>query len=822
MACKHYGPLNGHSKILAQALRENCVSFVLPRVNHMRKVPTAMSHPCKRHLMALAMAALAGAASAADFDISAQPLDSALAQLARQAGLQLMAPPALVQGRPGAAVKGSMSAQDAVRQLLRNTNLVARIEGTTLVIDNGQTAGEVALNPVVVTAPATRAGDRPEAYAGGKQARGSRIGMLGDQDVMDTPFSTVAYTAEAVADQQARTLGEVLANDASVRLTTASQGFSEDIQVRGFGISGGDVGLNGLYGLTSASRVPAEILERAELLKGPGAMVGGMPPGGSIGGAINVQTKRAGDAPLNRVGLQYLGRAQFGTSVDISRRFGENKEWGVRVNGAARGGEASIRGGDQKLGVGAIAVDYRGSNLRWSLDAYAQREEMEDFRPQIGFNPALTSLPKPPNARSNWFPDTDLSLDDKVIASRLEVDLNDQVTAFAGIGYRKGKAQQIFPTTTTSMNAAGDFTVRSSFYDSYTETSSADLGLRAKFATAGIKHSLVVSASDLRQESGNAYVAGLTTSPSNIYHPAPLPPVEGARTAPNKASKAHNYGIAVTDTLALADDRLLLTLGLRRQTVDLRNFSTATGAQTSSYAKSATTPLVGLVVKANDQVSVYGNYTAGLSRGGTAPNTAVNAGEVFPPFKSKQYEAGVKVDWGSVMTTASLFQISRPNSMTDPATNIYSFDGEQRNRGLELAAYGELQRGLRWMGGLAFNRAKVTKAAQYQGNDAYGVPKINANLGADWDVPGVQGLSVNGRVIRTGSAWASNANTLKLSGWTRLDVGARYRTQVSGKAVVLRANVENLTGKNVWLISGNNYLTLSAPRTVVLSATVDF
>jgi iron complex outermembrane receptor protein len=40
--------------------------------------------------------------------------------------------------------------------------------------------------------------------------------------------------------------------------------------------------------------------------------------------------------------------------------------------------------------------------------------------------------------------------------------------------------------------------------------------------------------------------------------------------------------------------------------------------------------------------------------------------------------------------------------------------------------------------------------------------------------------------------------------------------------VVLRANVENLTGKNVWLISGNNYLTLSAPRTVVLSATVDF
>ncbi|MBN9340032.1 MAG: hypothetical protein J0H52_08150, partial [Comamonadaceae bacterium] len=59
----------------------------------------------RRHLIAAAaVLALAGAAAtAADFDIPAQPLDAALAQLARQAGLQLLAPPALVQGRPAGA-----------------------------------------------------------------------------------------------------------------------------------------------------------------------------------------------------------------------------------------------------------------------------------------------------------------------------------------------------------------------------------------------------------------------------------------------------------------------------------------------------------------------------------------------------------------------------------------------------------------------------------------------------------------------------------------------------------------------------------------------
>jgi len=174
------------------------------------------------------------------------------------------------------------------------------------------------------------------------------------------------------------------------------------------------------------------------------------------------------------------------------------------------------------------------------------------------------------------------------------------------------------------------------------------------------------------------------------------------------------------------------------------------------------------------------------------------------------------------MTTASVFQISKPNNILDPTTNLYSFDGEQRNRGLELAAYGEPVRGLRLMGGITFNDAKVARAAQYQGNDAYGVPDRTFNLGADWDVPGVPGLSLNGRVIYTGSVWASNANTVSIPSWTRFDIGARYSTQVGGKGLVLRAGIENLTDKNVWLVSANNYVTVSAPRTFVLSATMDF
>ncbi|RUP92211.1 TonB-dependent siderophore receptor, partial [Corynebacterium pseudodiphtheriticum] len=43
-------------------------------------------------------------------------------------------------------------------------------------------------------------GDLPDVLAGGQVARGARLGMLGNKDVMDTPFSVTSYTAKTMAD----------------------------------------------------------------------------------------------------------------------------------------------------------------------------------------------------------------------------------------------------------------------------------------------------------------------------------------------------------------------------------------------------------------------------------------------------------------------------------------------------------------------------------------------------------------------------------------------------------------------------------------------
>lgn len=652
---------------------------------------------------------------------------------------------------------------------------------------------------------------------------------------MNVPFSTVNYTSKLIADQQARTAADTLINDASVRVTTGANGFDDTFQIRGFPVPAGDVGLNGLYGLVSSNRVPAQIVERIELLKGPGALINGMAPGGSVGGGINIVTKRAADVDFNRITPFFMTSANYGVHLETSHRFGENKEWGVRFNGVARNGEASIDDGNWRTGLGALALDYRGDRFRWTLDVISQNDDTRNFRPQVGFTTTLPFIPPPPDARSTWYPGVDLRQRDNTIATSAEYDLTESLTAYASVGYRDGRNWQTFPdsrvgaangfpATSGVFNTNGDFRLINAYYDSYSETTSGNVGARARFDTGPIGHALNVAVTGYFQENGNWYVATPATQSvlSNIYNPAPLMAVPGARLDPRKANEVTLNSVAMAHTMSFLNESLLLTAGGRHQKVRQDGFSTATGLQTSTYAAERTSPLAGIVLKPVNNVSLYANYAEGLSQGIVVPAGFANAGSILAPFVSKQKEVGVKVDWGTITTTAAVFEIARPNLITTPA-NVRAYDGEQRNRGLELSAFGLLLPGLRGMASYAFIHPEITSSsvAAEVGKDAAGVPRHRVSAGLDWDVPWVVGLSLNGRVIYTSEAYFTTANTVTFPGWTRVDAGIRYETALNGRPVTLRANVENVFDENYWLTTGA-FATVGSPRTFLLSAAFDF
>lgn len=134
-------------------------------------------------------------------------------------------------------MRGELTLKQAFAQALAGTGLALSVSdsGTLGVKRAGADNREVSLSAVTVTAEAYRA-DLPKTYAGGQVARGGRTGLLGNKDMMDTPFNITGYTQQIMQDQQARSVADVVLNDPSVRNINPSAGRFDQFTIRGFPI----------------------------------------------------------------------------------------------------------------------------------------------------------------------------------------------------------------------------------------------------------------------------------------------------------------------------------------------------------------------------------------------------------------------------------------------------------------------------------------------------------------------------------------------------------------------------------------------------------
>ncbi|MBH1488049.1 TonB-dependent receptor [Stenotrophomonas geniculata] len=663
-------------------------------------------------------------------------------------------------------------------------------------------------------------------YAGGQVAAGSRVGLLGDKDFMDTPFNTVSYTESFIRDRQAKDLTDVIAaTDPTVFSNGVTGSWSENYAIRGFASNTSDTTFNGLSGMAPYYRTSPEMFERIEVLKGPSALLNGMPPGGSVGGSVNLVPKRAGDQPLLRVSANFASDAQFGAHVDAGRRLAADKQFGIRFNGAYRDGDGAVGKQSKKVQLGALALDWRGERARLSADLYSADDRVDGPARGVGLAPGV-AIPRPPRGDTLINPDwAYVDSQDKGAMLRGELDINDTLMAYLAYGTSRTDYRYNGSISAQILNPAGDFTTVIGQLAFDIKKQSADAGLRGSFHTGSIGHQLAANVTHYQHtqnDYGRRSVPGWDWT-TNLYNPVwgPAAPFVAPHISHTEL-KLDSLGFA--DTLAFADDRVQLTLGVRRQQVVSETFNVASGARTSRYDESATTPAAALLVKATERVSIYTNYIEGLSQGATAPMTAANAGDVFAPFRTRQKELGLKLDLGSFAHTFSVYEIKRPNSYIDPVTNIFSFGGEQRNRGVEWGFFGTPLDGVRLLGGVAYVQPKLTRTAGgvNEGCIATAVAQRQAKLGVEWDVPTLQGLTLTGNATAMSKQYISADNNLSVPGRTLFDVGARYSTTVAGRPLALRASVNNVTNKAYWGMPLLSSLALGAPRTVLVSATMDF
>lgn len=767
------------------------------------------------------------AATARSYQIPAGPLERALNGFAAAAGVELSVDASLLRGRTSNGLKGSFTVDQGFAELLRGQGLAAsrQANGSYTLRKLEAREGEVTLPAVTVVGSASAERALPAPYAGGQVARGAGLGVLGKVDVMDAPFNVTAYTAQTIADQQSATVGDVLRNDPSVRFTTSDGHNAENITIRGFDVNSSELALNGMYGMLPGAHVPTEFIERVEVFKGPAAMLSGISPSGAVGGVINLVPKRAGDAPLVRLSTSYVSASRLGLATDLGRRFGDDKRFGVRFNGSYSYGETTLEEQDKREGFAALAFDYRGDRWKLELDVYNAKQNQYDGSPlMVGFG-TIGRVLDAPDASKNALRGTFAKQRTEGAMLRGEYEFTRQLSAYAALGDARYTYDGYLNGTRILLTQANGTAGAAQTYNQggYTHGTSAETGLRANFATGPVTHQTVFSASALQTTTGAASVANSATYATNLYDPVANPRLAGAHGVVLRTADNRFTSLSLSDTLSLLDDRLLLTLGARSQRVRQKM------ATPKAYDADAITPLVGIVGKPwGPGVSLYANYIEGLSPGITVSSAYANEGETLAPYKTKQMETGVKWELGSFTNTFSLFRIEKPSTVsvaTGASRPTLALDGEQRNQGVEWNVFGQITPRWRVLGGAAFTQGEQVRAATIanNGKQAPGVPEWTANLGTEWDLPWVAGLTLNARVTYTDAQYLDAANLLEIPSWTRWDIGARYATKLAAKPLTLRFAVENLSDENYWSGRFNDgFATLGAPRTYKLSATVDF
>jgi iron complex outermembrane receptor protein len=228
-------------------------------------------------------------------------------------------------------------------------------------------------------------------------------------------------------------------------------------------------------------------------------------------------------------------------------------------------------------------------------------------------------------------------------------------------------------------------------------------------------------------------------------------------------------------------------------------------------------------ILASRDLVFYGGYSKGLEESPVAPEIAVNRGEAPPAIITEQMDAGFRYAiTPALRLVAGVFDVRKPYFALDPA-RVFRELGERRNRGVEVSLAGQITPRLNGVLGAVFLDAKVSGDAVDLGLIG---PRPVASVGrtvtaaVNWNLPWVQGLSLDLAYESTSERVSNAANTLVIPARYALALGGRYRFDLSGKPATFRAQLASVNDAYGFNNAGEGFY-YNLPRRFLMSLTVD-
>ncbi|HWJ36585.1 MAG TPA: TonB-dependent siderophore receptor [Steroidobacteraceae bacterium] len=602
--------------------------------------------------------------------------------------------------------------------------------------------------------------------------------------------------------------------------------FADNILIRGIHLlSASSYRLDGGFAAINVVGL-SEDKESVEVLKGANALLYGIT---SPGGIVNFVMKRPKADPYEAISVAGASTGQVIGAMDVSRRFGDEGRFGVRVN-LAGGHVASYvdsTGGPKALA--SLTADWDPT------DRLAVKLDFEHFS-QNAVDQAVLDLPKAINGIIT-LPNLD-RYDPTLLRSGLwDKNLTVGTNVLLSANYRivdgwsvllEGGQSEIFRTRILSQISAykldsGDGTLT---YTLTPRTKGLNTYLKAELnfqKTFGIvDNDLAVGVNRNQRDNSNPATTQYKTT-QNIYIPLSVPAPGPFKSEVDVPQNSYDIGPYVFDSLTLYE-RLHIVGGVRYLTYNA-DYAQATGASYKTKTEQWV-PAFGAIFDLTPRLSIYSSYMKALSETGVAPIGAVNYGSVLPPETSTQKEVGIRSNkLDGVTASLGYYQFSEANAVINPLTNIYEINGTTNFHGIEGSF--DIHPYRSWSinaGALYLLQALQIAPLQssINGRMVENMPRLAGNLSGTYHLDYIPGLALTAGTNYVGRKYVDPANEGTISSYEIFNLLAAYSPRLDGHRTRFTLGVSNLLDRRYWSTAAQGALGLGATRTIKASAQVAF
>jgi len=654
---------------------------------------------------------------------------------------------------------------------------------------------------------------------------------FGDLPLREVPISATVIDQQALQASGARRLADLTRFDSSVSDAYASPGYWDFVSVRGFVLDNRfNYRREGLP-ISAETTIPLDNKERIEVLKGTSGIQAGT---SAPGGLVNYVVKRPTERDIREVRVEATSRASLLGAADIGSRFGENRQFGLRLNVAQERLRPQLRNLDGERSLAAVAGDWRisGDSLLEAEVEWSRKSQPS----QQAFSILGNRIPAPvdPRLNLNNQPWSQPSVFEGLTGTlRFTQAINSDWKWSAQVGQQRLKSDdRLAYAFGCDKQGNYDRFCSDGTYDLYDFRSenerrlqqAANLGLQGRLMTGAVRHDLSVGLTASRVKNRFDMQAYNYVGEGRVDGSA-VTPADPTLTGQNTNRDERSVELSLQDAIRWTP-RFTTWAGVRQTHLD-RDSVRTDGSRPTSYRQDVTTPWLAASYAFLPGQIVYASFGQGVESQ-VVPNRSQysNAGVALPVLKSRQWELGLKGGEREFSWQTALFRITRPVTNLDACANLGldpctgANDGEAVHQGIE--AGGQWTPGpWRLAGGVTLIDAKRRNSTQdptLNGQRPTNVPKQVVRAQAGWRVPGMAGLELNGGLSYEGERSVLPDGSLALPGWTRLDAGLRYDQRTGGgTAITWTANIDNLADRRYWRESpsqyGHVYLFPGAART---------